>query len=140
MFKLFKKHDRKAQHNDSAETMAGIDSASQAAGDSSREELVAQAEALDERIAGAAGASLADLLDKKGELLAQAGETDRAIAAYEASMGAANRMGQAYRGLTALYNIKRREAAQAGNDAAAREFLDKLQSLMQGSKDLLRGK
>ncbi len=140
MFDLFKKRAHKAQRQDPSEATTGQDAASQATDAASHEELVAQAAALDERIAEATGTSLADLLDKKGELLAQASETDQAIAAYEASMEADNRMGQAYRGLTALYNVKRREAAQAGDEATAKEYLDKLQSLMQGSKDLLRGK
>lgn len=102
--------------------------------------LVAQADALVSRIESAEGKDKAALLDKRGELLAKAGEADTAIAAFEQSIATHLQMGKAYRGLTSLYNMKRREAAEAGDDAAMKLYFDKLQDLMQSSKDMLRGK
>lgn len=49
-------------------------------------------------------------------------------------------MGAPYRSLTTLYNRKRKAAAESGDQDGAKLYLDKLQSLMQNSKDMLRGK
>lgn len=106
----------------------------------SNEGLIAQAEALQEEINSADGVGRSDLLDQQGGLYQRAGETDRAIASFEASIETTRRMGMAYRGLTTLYSRKRSEAAAAGDDATMRESFDKLQELMQSSKDMLRGK
>ena len=100
----------------------------------SNEGLIAQAEALQEEIDSADGVGRSDLLDQQGGLYQRAGETDRA------SIETTRRMGMAYRGLTTLYSRKRSEAAAAGDDATMRESFDKLQALMQSSKDMLRGK
>lgn len=104
------------------------------------DKLVAEAAAIVPQVEAAEGVAKADLLDKRGELLARAGEADEAILAFEESIEVEKRMGAAYKGLTALYNQKRREAAAAKDDAATKEWFDKLQALMQSSKDMLRGK
>ena len=69
-----------------------------------------------------------------------AGEDDAAIEAFEGCTKAGRRMGVPYRSLTTLYNRKRRIAAEQGDEEGAKLYLDKLQNLMQSSKDLLRGK
>lgn len=104
------------------------------------EELLSQANQFTQRIKNATGTAKADLLDEQGSLFARAGEVDKAISAFEASLKEANRMGTAYKELTKLYNKKRAEAAAAGNDADIKKWLDKIQGLMQSSKDMLRGK
>lgn len=104
------------------------------------DELVAEATAIVSQIEAADGVARADLLDRRGELLARAGEADEAIHAFEESIDVEKRMGAAYKGLTTLYNQKRHEAAAAKDDAATKEWFDKLQALMQSSKDMLRGK
>ena len=69
-----------------------------------------------------------------------AGEDDAAIEAFEACVANGRRMGAPYRSLTTLYNRKRKAAAESGDQDGAKLYLDKLQSLMQNSKDMLRGK
>lgn len=104
------------------------------------DELVAQAKALDEKIAAADGADKANLLDEQGALYERAGEVDAAIESFETSMATVNRMGPAYRTLTKLYNIKRREATEAKDDAQMKMWMDKIDGLLTGSKDMMRGK
>lgn len=104
------------------------------------DELVDKADELLAEIEHAEGERKADLLDARGEYLARAGELDGAIDAYEASLQASHRLGKAYKGLTTLYNKKRAQAAAAGNDTEMKAYFDKLQTLMQHSKDMLRGK
>ena len=38
-----------------------------------------------------------------------------------------------------LYNKKRQEAAEAKDDEKVKEYMDKVQNLMQMSKDMIRG-
>ena len=80
------------------------------------------------------------LLNEIGECYAKAGDTDEAINYYEQSLSVSRQMGKAYTDLLKLYNVKRQEAAVAGDDAKMKEYMDKVQGLMQSSKDMLRGK
>ena len=41
--------------------------------------------------------------------------------------------------LMKLYNKKRQEAAEAKDDEKVKEYMDKVQNLMQMSKDMIRG-
>lgn len=105
-----------------------------------REELVRKANELLEQIDSAEGDEKCDLLERRGKLLMDAGEDDLAIDAFEACVANGRRMGAPYRSLTTLYNRKRKNAAESGDQDGAKLYLDKLQSLMQNSKDMLRGK
>lgn len=105
-----------------------------------REELVRKANELLEQIDSAEGDEKCDLLERRGKLLMDAGEDDSAIDAFEACVANGRRMGVPYRSLTTLYNRKRKNAAESGDQDGAKLYLDKLQSLMQNSKDMLRGK
>lgn len=105
-----------------------------------REELVRKANELLEQIDSAEGDEKCDLLERRGKLLMDAGEDDSAIDAFEACVANGRRMGAPYRSLTTLYNRKRKNAAESGDQDGAKLYLDKLQSLMQNSKDMLRGK
>jgi len=80
------------------------------------------------------------MLNEIGECYAKAQDTDEAIRYYEQSLDLHRQMGKAYTDLMKLYNVKRQEAAKAGDDEKLKVYLDKLQDLMQGSKDMLRGK
>ena len=80
------------------------------------------------------------LLNEIGECYAKAGDTDEAINYYEQSLSVSRQMGKAYTDLLKLYNVKRQEAAVAGDDDKMKEYMDKVQGLMQSSKDMLRGK
>ena len=105
-----------------------------------REELVRKANELLEQIDSAEGDEKCDLLERRGKLLMDAGEDDLAIDAFEACVANGRRMGAPYRSLTTLYNRKRKNAAESGDQDGAKLYLDKLQSLIQNSKDMLRGK
>ena len=96
------------------------------------DELVRQADELLPQIENAEGDEKCDLLERRGD--------DAAIEAFEGCTKAGRRMGVPYRSLTTLYNRKRRIAAEQGDEEGAKLYLDKLQNLMQSSKDLLRGK
>jgi hypothetical protein len=104
------------------------------------DELVRQADELLPQIENAGGDEKCDLLERRGEALMSAGEDDTAIEAFEGCIKTGRRMGVPYRSLTTLYNRKRRIAAEQGDEEGAKLYLDKLQNLMQSSKDLLRGK
>lgn len=130
MFNIFKKKDQTEKPAVSAPEPEAHN----------HDELVAQADALNERIAATSGEERADLLDERGSLLKQAGETDLAIEAYEQSIEEAKRMGGALRDLTTLYNKKRAEAAALGHGEETKQWLDKIDALMTSSKDMLRGK
>ena len=104
------------------------------------DELIARADELGEQAQALSGDERADALDERGECLRKAGEDNLAIDAFEESIETSRRMGVAYRGLTTLYNRKRSEAAARGDDDNMKLYFDKLQDLMQSSKDMLRGK
>lgn len=66
---------------------------------------------------------------------------DKAIEIYEYCLKNDSSFGGTiYKDLTKLYNIKRREAAVNKDDQALQFYLDKLDGLMQLSKDVMRGK
>ncbi len=100
-----------------------------------------KAQSLIGELAGAADTETkVKLLNEIGECYTKAGDTDEAIKYYEQSLETSRQMGKAYTDLMKLYNIKRQEAAVAGDDAVMKEYMDKVQGLMQSSKDMLRGK
>ena len=105
------------------------------------DELRARAKVLIEEFANAADKdSKVRLLNEIGECYAKAKDTDAAISYYEQSLEVSRQMGKAYTDLLKLYNVKRQEAAAVGDDAKMKEYMDKVQGLMQSSKDMLRGK
>lgn len=79
-------------------------------------------------------------LNELGGMYFQAGCIEKAIYYYETSLEENNSLGRAYTDLLKLYNIKRREAADMKDDKGAGEYLEKIESLMQLSKDVIRGK
>ena len=80
------------------------------------------------------------LLNEIGSCYFQAEERDQAIHYYELSLEEDRQLGKAYTDLLKLYNQKRQEAAEAKDDEKLKEYMDKVQGLMQMSKDVLRGK
>ena len=80
------------------------------------------------------------LLNEIGSCYFQADEKDQAIYYYEQSLEEDRQLGKAYTDLLKLYNQKRQEAAEAKDDEKLKEYMDKVQGLMQMSKDVLRGK
>lgn len=106
-----------------------------------RQELLEKAEQLKVSLETAPDkASRISLLNQIGSCYFQAEETDQAIAYYEQSLEEDKQLGKAYTDLLKLYNLKRQEAAMAKNDEELTFYMDKVQSLMQLSKDVIRGK
>lgn len=80
------------------------------------------------------------ILNEIGSCYFRADERDQAIRYYEMSLEEDRQLGKAYTDLLKLYNQKRQEAAEAKDDEKLKEYMDKVQNLMQMSKDVLRGK
>lgn len=80
------------------------------------------------------------LLNEIGSCYFQAEEREQAIHYYEMSLEEDKQLGKAYTDLLKLYNQKRQEAAEAKDDEKMKAYMDKVQNLMQMSKDVLRGK
>ena len=95
----------------------------------SREELLKKAEAIQKELPDLSGEERNKALNELGSLYFEAEETDKAIRAYETSLSELK-----------LYNIKRREASEAKDDAKMKEYMDKIDGLMKLSKDVIRGK
>ena len=66
-------------------------------------------------------------------------ERNQAIKYYEESLELCKQHGKASTDLMKLYNKKRQEAAEAKDDEKVKEYMDKVQNLMQMSKDMIRG-
>lgn len=105
----------------------------------SKEELIGQAEAKIKDLKTLSGEERVSVLNEIGSLFTQAEETDQAIRFYEESLEICKQHGKASTDLMKLYNKKRQEAAQAKDDEKVKEYMDKVQSLMQMSKDMIRG-
>ena len=105
----------------------------------SKEELIGQAEAKIKDLETLSGEERVAVLNEIGSLFTQAEETDQAIRFYEESLEICKQHGKASTDLMKLYNKKRQEAAQAKGDEKVKEYMDKVQSLMQMSKDMIRG-
>lgn len=106
----------------------------------SREELLKKAEAIQKELPDFSGEERNKALNELGSLYFEAEETDKAIRAYETSLSESKALGKAYTDLLKLYNIKRREASEAKDDAKMKEYMDKIDGLMKLSKDVIRGK
>ena len=80
------------------------------------------------------------LLNQIGALYYQAEELESAIKYYEESLSIKKEMGKSYTDLMSLYNKKRQQAAENKNDEQMNYYMQKVQEMMQMSKDMLRGK
>lgn len=105
-----------------------------------REQLISQAAEKEKELADASGEARVKLLNELGSLYFQAEDLDKAIEHYEASLEESKQLGKAYTDLIKIYNKKRQQAIEEKNDEMAKSYMDKVQNLMQLSKDVLRGK
>jgi tetratricopeptide (TPR) repeat protein len=67
------------------------------------------------------------------------GEDDQAIDALEKSIQHKKTLGDGYKSLLSLYNKKRAEAARMNDDKSLQVYLEKMDQMMQVSKDVTRG-
>lgn len=105
-----------------------------------KQELMDQAEVKEKELAAAKGAARVDILNELGALYFQADELDKAITYYEESLESNKQMGKAYTDLMSLYNKKRQKAAEMKDDEQIKYYMDKVQGMMQMSKDMIRGR
>ena len=96
-----------------------------------KDELIAEASEKIQELEGLSGEQRVPLLNQIGALYYQAEELESAIKYYEESLSIKKEMGKSYTDLMSLYNKKRQQAA---------DYMQKVQEMMQMSKDMLRGK
>ncbi len=77
--------------------------------------------------------------EKIGLAYSELGKVEEAITALEKSLEQEKTTGNGYRKLLSLYNQKRAMAAKAGDDLELQKYLEKIDWLMQISKDVTRG-
>ena len=85
-----------------------------------------------------APAECAKALNELGKSYADQQDTDTAIACWEQSMVCYGKPGFAQAQLMKAYNAKRRECSQAGDGKGLEFYSDKIDGLMQKSKDAIR--
>lgn len=100
--------------------------------------LIEQAEACIASLEGKSGDARIEALDEIGILYADAQQNDEAIKYLEMSLSEKKSLGNGYRKLLSLYNIKRREAAQAKDDEQIQYYLKKIDEMMAISKEVTR--
>jgi tetratricopeptide (TPR) repeat protein len=102
-------------------------------------EIYKQIKELEEKLLISSPEDRIKSLNTLGEMFFQLQETDQAIHYYEKSIEENHTLGKAYTDLVKLYNIKRKEAAQAKDDEMLQIYLSKIDRLMQMTKDEIRG-
>lgn len=102
------------------------------------EELKQKAQTLIASLEGKSGDDRISILDEIGIVLADAQEIDEAIRYLEVSLSEKKSLGNGYRKLLSLYNIKRREAAEAKDDEQIQYYLKKIDEMMAISKEVTR--
>ncbi len=85
-----------------------------------------------------APAECAKALNELGKGYAEQQNTDAAIACWEKSMQCYGKPGFAQAQLMKAYNAKRRECSQAGDGRGLELYSNKIDGLMQQSKDAIR--
>lgn len=105
-----------------------------------KEELIDKAENIVEKLSSLEGKDRLDAFNELGSLYFQAEEFDKAIQYYESSLNENKELGKAYTDLLKLYNIKRRQAAESRDGDLTRIYFDKINEIMQLSKDVIRGR
>ena len=105
-----------------------------------KDELIAEASEKIQELEELSGEQRVPLLNQIGALYYQAEELESAINYYEESLSIKKEMGKSYTDLMSLYNNKRQQAAENKNDEQMNYYMQKVQEMMQMSKDMLRGK
>ncbi|WP_413728052.1 hypothetical protein [Sodalis sp. RH19] len=87
---------------------------------------------------GLAPKECAKALNELGKTLFERQDTDAAIACWEKSVACYGKPGPAQAHLMKAYNLKRRQCSQRGDSAGIEAFSQKIDALMQQSKDAIR--
>ena len=105
-----------------------------------KNELIEEAKNLTNTIDSVSGEERSKVLNRIGSLYFEADKIDDAIKYYEISISESKSLGKAYTELLKLYNIKRKEAINKKDDESLKHYMDKIDSLLQLSKDVIRGR
>lgn len=106
-----------------------------------KEKLIEEADKLVETVDSKMGDDRIKVLNKVGSLYFKAEKIDDAIKYYEISIDENKTLGnKAYTDLVKLYNIKRKEASIAKDGDKMKYYMEKTDSLLQLSKDVIRGR
>jgi len=105
-----------------------------------KDKLIEEAKILSNTIDSVAGDERIKALNNIGSLYFAADKIDDAIKYYEISISGNKALGKAYTDLVKLYNIKRKEAVKEKNDDGMKHYMDKIDNLLQLSKDVIRGR
>lgn len=104
------------------------------------EEILQTIESEKSKLESLSGKERIECLNKLGSLYFEADKISEAIEMYETSLEENKELGKAYTDLLKLYNIKRKEATESKDEDQVKMYMDKINSLMQLSKDVIRGK
>lgn len=104
------------------------------------EEILQTIESEKAKLESLSGKERIECLNKLGALYFEADKISEAIEMYETSLEENKELGKAYTDLLKLYNIKRKEATESKDEDQVKMYMDKINSLMQLSKDVIRGK
>lgn len=104
------------------------------------EEILQTIESEKAKLESLSGKERIECLNKLGSLYFQSEKISEAIEMYETSLEENKELGKAYTDLLKLYNIKRKEASDSKDEDQVKMYMDKINSLMQLSKDVIRGK
>lgn len=102
--------------------------------------LIEEARILFNTIDSISGDERIKILNKIGSLYFEADKIDDAIKCYEISISGNKNLGKAYTDLVKLYNIKVKEAVKEKDDEGMKYYMDKIDKLLQLSKDVIRGR
>ncbi|MCB2295675.1 tetratricopeptide repeat protein [Clostridium algoriphilum] len=105
-----------------------------------KEKLIEEAKILSNTIDTLVDDEKIKVLNRIGSLYFEADKIDDAIKYYEISISEKKALGKAYTDLVKLYNIKRKEAVTEKNTEGVKHYLDKIDTLLQLSKDVIRGR
>lgn len=145
MFGFFKKHEKKDDHENVCTSEVKTGTTVEHTDNSQKIEekindVKAQIKSLIDTDDEKLKLHVAELLEELAGLYESSNQIDEAIGAYEQSLSNVQRMGKSYQRLLILYNKKRACAASTGNDEEMKLYFEKVQALMQSSKDMIRGK
>jgi tetratricopeptide (TPR) repeat protein len=104
------------------------------------EALIGEAENLIGSLSSVSGVEKVEVLNRIGNCFFQAEKFDEAIKYYEISIEENKTLGKAYTDLVKLYNIKMKEAAKDKDDQMIKSYMNKIDTLLQLSKDVMRGR
>lgn len=129
MFSFFKKNKSEDAPKPAEEKV--LSATEQAALDAERLRLETSLEA-------AGSSERIGILNQLGDVCFRLTQIDSAIRYYEMSVQEQPALGKPYTELLKLYNMKRREAAKAKDDAQIERYMDKIDQLMKVTKETMR--